>query len=308
MCGIVGLHLKTGRYTARLGELLVPMLDCMATRGPDSAGIGIYADGDAPGRWRWSLRLGDIDDEATLQDSADELVRELRRRLDAPVDVERLRPGGCVLVAPADEHGVKDALADISDAVVVMGFGTSLELIKDVGRPIDICHRYDVQNRVGYQAIGHTRMATESAISTDGAHPFAPNADLALVHNGSFSNHATVRRRLAQQGIECVTANDSEVAARLIASELDRDASLAHALKEVGNQMDGFYTLLVTTGTEFAIVRDSFACKPLVVAETVDYVAVTSEYVAMSGLPGIESARVREPMPGEIHAWRRESA
>jgi glutamate synthase domain-containing protein 1 len=108
-----------------------------------------------------------------------------------------------------------------------------------------------------------------------------------------------------QQGIDFVTDNDSEVAARLIGRVIESGASLETALKTVGHDMDGFYTLLVTTGREFAVVRDSFACKPLVVAETAEYVAVTSEYIAMTSLPGIESARVFEPTPGEIHVWER---
>jgi glutamate synthase domain-containing protein 1 len=148
-------------------------------------------------------------------------------------------------------------------------------------------------------------MATESAVTTDHSHPFAPSNDLAVVHNGSFSNPATVRRRLEEQGIDFVTDNDTEVAARLIARELRGGSGIEAALKEVGNEMDGFYTLLVATDTEIAVVRDSFACKPLVVAETDEYVAFTSEYIAMTTLPGIEKARVFEPKPEEIHAWKR---
>lgn len=306
MCGIVGLHLKTDRYTERLGDLLVPMLDCMSTRGPDSAGIGIYSDGIEEGRWRWSLRFSDRTGDLTEQ--AEALAEELSTDLGETVEVDLLRPDGCVLVTPADETRVRDALRRSRANVMEMAFGRHLELIKDAGRPKDICDRFEVESRTGYQALGHTRMATESAISPDGAHPFAPNADLALVHNGSFSNHATVRRRLAQQGIHCVTANDSEVAARLIARQLDHGATLAESLEQVGEEMDGFYTLLVTSGTEFAVIRDSFACKPLVVAETEDYVAVTSEYIAMADLPGIDAAKVVEPMPGEIYSWTRAGA
>ena len=38
-------------------------------------------------------------------------------------------------------------------------------------------------------AIGHTRMATESAITTQGSHPYSTSEDECLVHNGSLSNH-----------------------------------------------------------------------------------------------------------------------
>jgi glutamate synthase domain-containing protein 1 len=148
-------------------------------------------------------------------------------------------------------------------------------------------------------------MATESAVTTAHSHPFAPAADLALVHNGSFSNYATVRRRLARAGVSCDTDNDSEVAARLIASRMAAGDGLEDALKTVFKEMDGFFTLLVTTRTQFAVVRDSFACKPAVIAETSDYVAMASEYHALAGLPGITGAEVFEPMPEEIHLWSR---
>lgn len=226
MCGIVGLHLKKPELYPRLGELLVPMLEAMTARGPDSAGVALYGD-------------------------------------------------------------------------------SGMEVIKDVGHPAEICARYGVVNRSGYQAVGHTRMATESAVTTDGAHPFTPLPDLALVHNGSFSNYATVRRRLARDGIQCETQNDSEVAARFIGHEIDKGADLSDAMRLVSKEFDGFFTLLVTTGDEFAVLRDSFACKPAVIAETADYVAMASEYHALAELPGIERARIFEPEPETVYAWAR---
>jgi len=178
-------------------------------------------------------------------------------------------------------------------------------VVKDVGAPAAICARYGISGWHGYQGIGHTRMATESAVTMAHSHPFAPAADLALVHNGSFSNYVTIRRRLASRGIRCGTDNDSEVAARLIAARMAEGGDLDDGLRTVLTEMDGFFTLLVTTRTQFAVVRDSFACKPAVIAETDDYVAMASEYHALAGLPGITSARVFEPMPEEIHVWSR---
>ena len=171
------------------------------------------------------------------------------------------------------------------------GYGRSMVLVKDVGAPADICARYGIPGWGGYQGIGHTRMATESAVTTAHSHPFAPAADLALVHNGSFSNYATIRRRLARRACHCDTDNDSEVAARLIATRMAAGADLEDALRTVLKEMDGFFTLLVTTRTQFAVVRDSFACKPAVIAETADYVAMASEYHALAGLPGIDRRR-----------------
>ncbi len=304
MCGIVGLHLKVPALESELGALVAPMMDCMGSRGADSSGLAIFSAPVAAGRFRYSVRLGssvESDREAELS----ALVDHLAAATGQPVECERSRPDGAVLTAIADEELVSRELSRIRPDAVVMGFGRSVEIVKDVGSPREVCDRFEITNRRGFQAVGHTRMATESAVTTDHSHPFAPSNDLAVVHNGSFSNPATVRRRLEEQGIDFVTDNDTEVAARLIARELNRGSDIESALKEVGNEMDGFYTLLVATDQEIAVVRDSFACKPLVVAETDEYVAFTSEYIAMTTLPGIESAQVFEPKPEEIHAWKR---
>jgi glutamate synthase domain-containing protein 1 len=226
MCGIVGLHLKVPELYPRLGSHLVPMLEAMTSRGPDSAGVALYDD-------------------------------------------------------------------------------TGMTVIKDVGLPRDICARHGVAERRGYQAVGHTRMATESAVTSEGAHPFTPFPDLALVHNGSFSNYASMRRRLARGGVSCTTENDSEVAARFIGHEISRGADLADAMRLVSKEFDGFFTLLVTTGGQFAVLRDSIACKPAVVAETDSWVAMASEYHALAGLPGIEGAGIFEPEPERVYVWTR---
>ncbi len=302
MCGIVGLHLKNPDLQPRLGELLTLMLEAMATRGPDSAGIAVYADtpgppGAEPGL-RYSLRCDagadwELAGKAIAADTGSE------------VTVRQLAPDAAVLESPASEAAFLAAVQRAAPAVTVVGYGRAMVLVKDVGAPADICARYGIPGWSGYQGSGHTRMATESAVTTAHSHPFAPAADLALVHNGSFSNYATVRGRLARAGVYCDTDNDSEVAARLIATRMAEGSSLEDALRIVLKEMDGFFTLLVTTRTQFAVVRDSFACKPAVIAQTSDYVAMASEYHALAGLPGIAGADVFEPSPEEIHLWSR---
>ena len=300
MCGIVGLHLKNPDLQPRLGELLTVMLEAMTTRGPDSAGIAVYADPVTAGSpdLRYSLRS----DAGTDWDL---LGKALATDTGNEVSVRKLAPDSAVLESPAAEEVFLAAIGRAAPEVTVAGYGRAMLLVKDVGAPADICVRYGIPGWSGYQGIGHTRMATESAVTTAHSHPFAPAADLALVHNGSFSNYATVRGRLARAGVHCDTDNDSEVAARLVATRLAEGASLDDALRTVLKEMDGFFTLLVTTRTQFAVVRDSFACKPAVIAQTSDYVAMASEYHALAGLPGIASADVFEPMPEEIHLWSR---
>jgi methylamine---glutamate N-methyltransferase subunit A len=299
MCGIIGLHLKDPDLQPCLGELLTQMLEAMTTRGPDSAGIAVYADHALAGdELRYSLRSDETIDW-------DVLAKRIAAETGREVGVEPLGSDSAVFSSRAAEASFLAAVHQIAPLVSVPGYGRSMVVVKDVGAPAAICARYGIGGWRGYQGIGHTRMATESAVTTAHSHPFAPAADLALVHNGSFSNYATIRGRLARKGIRCDTDNDSEVAARLIASRMAEGADLEQGLRTVLKEMDGFFTLLVTTRTQFAVVRDSFACKPAVIAETGGYVAMASEYHALAGLPGITGARVFEPMPEEIHVWSR---
>jgi len=297
MCGIAGLRLNNPDLRPALGELVVPMLDVLASRGPDSTGVAIYARDVPAGALKYSLCAPEEDYDwagyaAALEAADGAGPVELRRRGRDAVVVTRLGP----------ERAWR-LLADIDPAVRVFGYGSAIEIYKDVGPAAEVCARYGVSGMAGYQAIGHTRMATESAVTIEHSHPFAAAADLALVHNGSFSNYASIRRDLAAEGIRFDTDNDSEVAARYIAREMAAGADLADALRVMGKVFDGFFTLLVASETSLAVVRDSFACKPLVVAETADYVAVASEYVALAHLPGVEKAEVFEPMPEEIYTW-----
>jgi glucosamine 6-phosphate synthetase-like amidotransferase/phosphosugar isomerase protein len=191
---------------------------------------------------------------------------------------------------------------DSAGVAVYHGDG-QVDVTKEVGRPAEVCERFAIATKRGYQGVGHTRMATESAVTRAHCHPFTPAEGVCVVHNGSFSNHATVRRRLERDGIAFDSDNDSEVAARFIAQRLARGDDLRQALTEMAGAMDGFYTLLVTTPTEFAVHRDPVACKPAVIAQTGGYIAMASEYRALTGLPGIKDAKVFEPTG--LHTWTR---
>jgi methylamine---glutamate N-methyltransferase subunit A len=294
MCGIVGLFIKKPEVEADLGSLLVPMLEALAERGPDSTGIALYHHPDDES-WRISLRRRDPslawDDVAAAIGAEGEVGAH----------------GDCALLATSlGPDRVRTLLVQTALPVDMISAGRSAEVVKDVGHATDVCRRMAIGDRAGYQAIGHTRMATESAVTVLHSHPFSPSPDLNLVHNGSFSNHASVRRRLQAAGIRFDSDNDSEVAARLVAHHLDQGDGLEAAIGWVQRELDGFFTLLVATQTEFAVVRDAFACKPAAVAETNSFVAVASEYRALAGLPDIETARVFEPAPATVYTWIRE--
>ena len=271
MCGIVGLLLRDPAMEADLGRHFTAMLEAMTSRGPDSAGMALYDRGVPAGSRRWSLRATSDDTDWAAVAAAVQSSSGSRADVDARGDV-------AFLVSAAPERAVLQGLAAaVEEQITVVGVGEAMTLIKDVGTPREICDRYRVQEMSGYMAVGHTRMATESAVTTQHSHPFSPAPDLALVHNGSFSNHATIRRRLKDLGIECTTDNDTEVGARFIGWRLSLGDDLEEAMRHVLKEFDGFFTLVVTSRNQFSVVRDAFACKPLVVAEMPGYVAVARD-------------------------------
>lgn len=296
MCGIVGLFLKNDALEPRLGGLLAGMLGVMSDRGPDSAGFAVYGDG-TPARLKLTLRA-----PAGL-DAAD-LAARLGAAIEAPVVAERRDTHLVVTLPAAAEESARAWLAGCP-GVAVVGAGTRMELYKEVGLPGEVARRFGLAGMAGSHAVGHTRMATESAVTTAGAHPFSTGRDQCLVHNGSLSNHASVRRMLARDGVAFSTDNDSEVAAAYLSWRMTQGASLGEALTASLGDLDGFYTFVVATESGFAVLRDSISCKPAVMAETDDYVAFGSEYRALAGLPGIEAARVFEPEPAVVYAWER---
>jgi len=285
MCGIVGLHLREPSLEPRLGELLTAMLGQVVERGPDSAGVAVYGDPrlSPPGRTVVSL-LG-----------------------TSKAEVEAALPGTVAIDADATTvvHADVDKLAAALPHATVIGSGEGFAVLKGTGNPVALAESFGLTGVTGWQGVGHTRMATESAVTPEGAHPFSVGPGQCLVHNGSFANHATIRRQLRAQGVGFDSENDSEVGARFVAHQLEQGADLEKALRLLCERFDGFYTLLVSTGDSFAVVRDAIACKPALVAETDAWVAMASEYRALDVLPGIENARIFEPEPEEVYVWRR---
>ncbi len=296
MCGIVGLFLKDKSLEPKLGAMLTDMLITMTDRGPDSAGIAIYG-GGGDGLTKITVQSTDPDrDFATLD-------QDLKDAIGKPVAM-KVKSTHAVLEFPADQtDAARSALAHIRPGLKVMSVGDSLEIYKEVGLPKDVAIRFDLSKMTGTHGIGHTRMATESAVTTLGAHPFSTGSDQCLVHNGSLSNHNSLRRQLAHEGIYTETQNDTEVGAAYITWRMREGASLGEALESSLDDLDGFFTFVVGTKDGFGVVRDPIACKPAVMAETDQYVAFGSEYRALVNLPGIETARVWEPEPATVYFW-----
>lgn len=299
MCGIVGLHLRNPNLYPQLGEMLTGMLCEMEDRGADSAGVAVY------GHEQWSppgmgtVSLIDVDVAADVAASA--LTHELGAEVSVTA-VDKI----LLTSSAADSRELLAVARRVYPAALIGGFGEDLAVLKGVGGPRTLAANWGLSRVTGWQGVGHTRMATESAVTSSGAHPYAVGPGECLVHNGSFSNHASIRRDLKAAGVTFDSENDTEVGARFVAYELANGKGMDEALTDLTETFDGFYTLLVSNRDSFAVVRDAIACKPAVIAETDDWVAMASEYRALAHLPGVENARIWEPEPEVIYHWNRQ--
>lgn len=298
MCGIVGLFLKDKALEPKLGALTNQMLTTMCDRGPDSAGFAVYG---TPTDGKVKITLQSPNPNADFKDIEASLSKAIGSNVSLAV-----KSTHAVLTVP--EQKADEAIAAIRalrPSVSIMATGASIEIYKEVGYPTDVAKRFDLSGMKGTHAIGHTRMATESAVTTLGSHPFSTGYDQCLVHNGSLSNHNNLRRELRREGMTFETQNDSEVAAAYLTSRMKQGMNLGEALTKSLDDLDGFFTFVVGTKNGFGVLRDPIACKPAVMAETDQYVAFGSEFRALVNLPDIDKAKVWEPEPSTVYFWER---
>ena len=300
MCGIVGLLVKTPALSERLGELMVPMLIGMTERGPDSAGLAVFTAALPANERKLSLYSGLTEEGADFNWQG--LAHDMKAHLGVAAKVEA-KGNHAILTAALDPEVIKRWIREHHPRLYLLSTGRSIDLYKDIGTPADVAARYDFMHMKGTHLVGHTRMATESAVTPERAHPFTAGEDFCLVHNGSLSNPNGIRRMLEPRGIHFETDNDTEAACRFLEWRLREGDDLEIALQKGFEELDGFYTFLMGTPDKLALIRDPFACKPAVVAETDDYVAIASEFRSLAHLPDIKHAHVFEPAPEEMYVW-----
>ena len=293
MCGIVGIYFKKKKLHNKLGKYLSGMLDNMSSRGPDSAGFAIY-NNDTKKFYKYSLC---INDKSIINEFEVDIKNKFKDLTIKSVSDH------LVIQTLSSPKTVIPYIKKKYDNILIVGYGKSIEIFKQVGNPKEIVKKFNLQNLTGSHGIGHTRMATESAITIDGSHPYSTGEDECLVHNGSLSNHNNLRRQLIKKGKTFDSFNDTEVAAGYISSNLSKNKSLDKTLKNCLTNLDGFYTFIAGTNKGFAVLRDEIACKPAVIAENNDFVAVASEFQAMAHIPNVNNAKIYEPEPGVIYTW-----
>ena len=295
MCGIVGLLLKDRSLRPRLGELMVPMLIGMTERGPDSSGMAVFADAVAADKRKLSLHCDEPGFDWRAMEGA--WIAALGA---ASFEVSAKH---CIATTTIDPHRVRTWMHAHFPKVHVLSAGRSIDLYKDIGLPAEVAERYGFAQFTGSHLVGHTRMATESAVTLENAHPYTAGEDWCLVHNGSLANPGSLRRKLEKLGEEFESDCDTEGACRYLHWRLSSGESLEQAIEHAFSDFDGFFTFLMGTRDKLALVRDPFACKPAVVAETDAYVAIASEFRSLAQLPGVKHANVFEPKPAEVYSW-----
>lgn len=301
MCGIAGILFKAEGADRSAGEALISMLDGCQHRGPDSTGFALYGPTE-PGQLRLRFIVGEDDEAAT----AISRINNALTKYNAEIISEEI-VGTNYRLTVAYDGDIKPFAYAMEHAAKVVSIGSSLEIIKDVGSAHDVDDSYNVHEYKGSHGLGHVRLATESEVKPESAHPFWATGfgDIAIVHNGQITNYWKMRRRLEQRGFEFTTDNDSELIAVYLADKLSQGIELRDALKTSIDDLDGTFSFLVSTKDEIGYAKDRLAVKPMIMFENDDLVAVASEEVSLNRLFPGQALNTHEPPPGTFNTWSR---
>ena len=303
MCGIVGFLDRKGHTEhVPLGRTVLNMLSALAGRGPDSSGVALFGR-PADNRFVLRIKLGDRGDSHSRAQRITALVDSLgvAGQLSATAYCARLFTDG-----RTNLENLISSIEALDKEIEVVSAGRSLEVIKQVGSPANLEKTYSVSQLSGTHGLGHTRLSTESRVDLSHSQPFWGHGfpDLAIVHNGHITNYHQLRRRYQQRDVRFYTENDSEIVAVYLAEQLGQGGGLEESLRSMLKDLDGSYSCLVATASEFGFVKDPFALKPLMFAETENFVALANEEIALrSALPGDYS--VWEAGVREVRVWHR---
>jgi methylamine---glutamate N-methyltransferase subunit A len=297
---------KDPQRAGPVGQTMVEMLQALNRRGPDSTGVALY--GPASSTYRLRARLQANGNGGGIDEAAVNRARAAIESLATVTNLSRTAGGvTATLTYQGDLGALADGVEAADDALDVLSLGHSMQIVKEVGSAEELDAAYDISSFEGGHAIGHTRMATESRVDTLHSHPFwaRPFADIALVHNGHITNEHKLRRRLEARGHTFLTDNDSEVLAVYLADQLERGEDLGEVMERSVRELDGSFAYLVSTGDGIGFARDQFGLKPLLMAETDEYVVLASEDIAIRAAFPDDDIRPRELGAGESGSWRR---
>ncbi len=302
MCGVSGILYKkaTGNGFAPVGGDLVKMLESMTHRGKDSSGITVVGE-DLAGDLVIRIWTNDAGQAPEVLSRAEEVVAQ------AGGVVNSSQSSGQFLRLVINYEGEAAALAEAlidTPGVALHSIGETSEVVKDVGTPVVMDNKHLLRQLTGTHGIGHVRMATESLVDVNHAHPFwaYPFPDVTVVHNGQLTNYHKLKRMYEDQGHHFQTGNDSELIAVYLADKLAQGEPLDMALRESLGDLDGTFTYLVSTRDGLGYAKDQWSAKPLVTMETDDVIAIASEEIALRSVFSQEIDRL-EPQKSEVMTW-----
>ena len=302
MCGIAGIMFKNGRNDHETGVALIDMLDGCQHRGRDSTGFALYGE-----EHRNELQLRFLVGEGAAANESKALIKTALETHDAEI-VEDKRVGNtyqALVKLDGDLRSFAYAMEHAAPDAKVISIGQSLDIVKDVGSAHDVDDRFHVHEFKGSHGLGHVRLATESDVRPESAHPFWATgfSDVAIVHNGQITNYWKMRRRLEQRDFEFRTDNDSELVAVYLADKMANGVALREALKDSIEDLDGTFSFLVSTKDEIGYAKDRLAAKPMVMYENDDLIVIASEEVSLNRLFPGQALNTKEPLPGSYDTW-----
>jgi len=300
MCGIAGILYKRGQGAQAVGQSLISMLDGCQHRGADSTGFAMYTPGND------LLHLRFIIDDGAAGAQAIDKIKAILAKHGATLKSDQ-RIGRSYRADVTYGGNIQTFTYALEDAAKLISAGYDLDIIKDEGTAFDVDAAYDVNQFTGTHGIGHVRLATESEVKPEAAHPFLATgfADVAIVHNGQITNYWKMRRRMERRGFKFRTDNDSELIAVYLADKLKQGSGLEDALKDAIDTLDGTFSFLVSTKNEIGYAKDHLAAKPMVLVETDDLIAIASEEVSLNRLFPGTALTTTEPAPGTFKTWQR---
>src|SRR5258706_8658830 len=300
MCGIVGYLDKTGKDSGKLGPTLLQMLTALGRRGPDSAGVALYSP-RADEAHVLRVKLGNDGDYAKRAAEVVRQVGAIAAVQDQAQDDEYLR---LIVGYEGDPKQLQDQVEGLHPDVEVISYGAALDIVKQVGSPRALDRRFHLESGRGTHAIAHTRLSTESRVDLSHSQPFWAHGslDLATVHNGHITNYHKLRRLYEQRGVRFYTENDSEIIGIYLGEMMASGLSLEAAMRSSVKFFDGSFSYLAATADEMGFAKDPFSLKPLIVAESDQFVAIATEEVALYAAAG-DTVPTWEPPGGSVKVW-----
>ncbi|MCK9376141.1 MAG: amidophosphoribosyltransferase [Syntrophobacterales bacterium] len=180
---------------------------------------------------------------------------------------------------------------------IVVGDGSRVTMHRGLGLVPEVFNPAILDQMPGHLAIGHVRYSTTGSTLLINAQPFVVQHGgqmIAIGHNGTLTNYREVRCRLEEAGSIFQSTMDTEVIVHLMARH---KGDLVESLTAALGQVQGSYSLVISTADQLIAARDPYGFRPLCLGRLNGSWVVASESCA---LDLVQADYWREVEPGEI--------